>query len=708
MKFKETQFVKACPVWEKGMQTELNHSLKFVSNIEECKDAFLRISCYTGYQIFINGQFVHYGPARAGRGYYRVDELSVSKYLTYEKNVITVIATGYYVDSFEWLKEPSFIIAELVSNGKVVAFTGGEGWKAYSYSEKIRKVQRYSYQRAFAEVYDMSRLDDAKEVELEICGEKKFIEREVSYPEFPREPLCDIYSGGSVTRIKPEKYYDSREVVNAGKTVDGFAPEETEIISIHKAEELKLCPDGHKPSLPAVMNSDTYISGSLRVNTTGFIEISLNCLEDTELYMTFDELLVDGRVDFTRNHTSNVVLYRLNGGNEYKLITAEPYTFKYINIITSGGKIELSYVGMIRVDFNISEIKVELDSDKASAAISRIYNAAVETFRQNTFDIYMDCPSRERAGWLCDSFFTARVERLLSGKSTVEKCFLSNFAMEDSYKSIPRGMLPMCYPSDFRNPEFIPNWAMWYVLELKEYLDRTGDREFVNDLYSKMLELCKYFEAYENHNGLLEKLDGWVFVEWSMCNNLVQDVNYPSNMLYYKFLKTMYELYGDEKYNQKAEKLKETIRRESKIGIFYCDNSVFKDGELTLSGERTETCQYYAFFTGVATDEEDKELWKTLVDDFGPERKETGKWKEIYPSNAFIGNYLRLELLCQNGRYDKLEENICGYFDYMASLTGTLWEHKDIKASCNHGFASHVLVWLDKLGYIKCKSDFKR
>ena len=139
MKFKETQFVKACPVWEKGMQTELNHSLKFVSNIEGCKDAFLRISGYTGYQIFINGKFVHYGPARAGRGYYRVDELSVSKYLTYEKNVITVVATGYYVDSFEWLKEPSFIIAELVSEGKVVAFTGGEGWKAYSYSEKIRK-----------------------------------------------------------------------------------------------------------------------------------------------------------------------------------------------------------------------------------------------------------------------------------------------------------------------------------------------------------------------------------------------------------------------------------------------------------------------------------------------------------------------------------------------------------------------------------------
>ena len=56
-----------------------------------------------------------------------------------------------------------------------------------------------------------------------------------------------------------------------------------------------------------------------------------------------------------------------------------------------------------------------------------IFNAAVETFKQNTLDIYMDCPSRERAGWLCDSFFTARAEHYLTGASTVEKNFLENF-----------------------------------------------------------------------------------------------------------------------------------------------------------------------------------------------------------------------------------------------------------------------------------------
>ncbi len=704
MIFKEKKFIKARPVWEREMQKELNHSLKFVSSVKKSENAILRISGYTGYQVFVNGEFIHFGPARAGRGYYRTDEINISEHLKNKLNEIVVISTGYYCDTFEWLKEPSFFCAEIVSEGEVVAYTGGDGWRAFSLSERIKRVQRYSYQRAFAEVYDMSRADDCREVELELCEDKKFIEREISYPEFPRESVESLYCTGSALHVAPERLYSDRAVANAGTTVDGFPVDEAEVVSIHKLQHLELREEGGTVSLPTLMGSDTFVGASMRSNTTGLIEIELRCIEDTELYVAFDEILVDGKIDYTRNNTSNVIFYRLKGGSDYKLLTAEPYTFKYVSVINVGGKAELRYVGVVRTDFNASEIVMRLKPERHDAVIERIYSAAVETFRQNTFDIYMDCPSRERAGWLCDSFFTARVERLLSGKSTVEKCFLSNFAMEESYRGLPKGMLPMCYPSEFRNPEYIPNWAMWYFLELREYLDRTGDRELIDDLRPKMLALCEYFERFENSDGLLERLEGWVFVEWSMCNKLTQDVNYPSNMLYYLFLKTLYELYGDEKYNEKAKKLRKIIREQSRMGLFFSDNSVFSDGKLTLTGERTETCQYYAFFTGVATPEEDGELLKTLVDDFGPERAKSGKWREIHPSNAFIGNYLRLELLARYGIYDKLEENIRGYFDYMAALTGTLWEHKDIKASCNHGFASHVLIWLDKLGYMELKS----
>jgi alpha-L-rhamnosidase len=183
-------------------------------------------------------------------------------------------------------------------------------------------------------------------------------------------------------------------------------------------------------------------------------------------------------------------------------------------------------------------------------------------------------------------------------------------------------------------------------------------------------------------------------------------------MLYAKMLETVDALYGDEEMASKAKTIKDVIRRESMTESgFYCDNAVYgEDGVARLSGKCTETCQYYAFFCGITNPEENPTLWNILLNDFGPERIVPGKWpeftpdakyQEIYPSNAFIGNYLRLELLYRFGAHEKLIGNIKGYFTKMAALTGTLWENESTTASCDHGFASHVIYWMDGLGMIE-------
>jgi alpha-L-rhamnosidase len=172
-------------------------------------------------------------------------------------------------------------------------------------------------------------------------------------------------------------------------------------------------------------------------------------------------------------------------------------------------------------------------------------------------------------------------------------------------------------------------------------------------------------------------------------------------MVYYRFKSILGFLYGDKSLLDEASTLKEVIRKESRHGIFFCDNSIkTEDGGYALSEICTETCQYYAFFTGVTDVETDKALWETMVSAFGAKRKKTGAYPEIHFSNAFIGNYLRCELLLKNGLTEKLDADIRGYFLGMANRTGTLWEHDSTYASCNHGFASHVLVWLNALGYL--------
>lgn len=161
-------------------------------------------------------------------------------------------------------------------------------------------------------------------------------------------------------------------------------------------------------------------------------------------------------------------------------------------------------------------------------------------------------PSRERAGWLCDSFFTARVEYVLTGTCTVEKVFLENFLLADQFEHLPEGMLPMCYPADHYDGVFIPNWAMWFVLELEEYLVRSGDTELIIRAKKRVFDLLRYLETFENADGLLERLPSWVFVEWSAANDWVQDVNFPSNMLYARMLQAVARLYQEPGLLKKA------------------------------------------------------------------------------------------------------------------------------------------------------------
>ncbi|MEE1042723.1 MAG: hypothetical protein UH854_02045, partial [Clostridia bacterium] len=442
------------------------------------------------------------------------------------------------------------------------------------------------------------------------------------------------------------------------------------------------------------VGANRYAVYKFKCEKTGFIKIDVDVEKESELIISFDEILVDGDVSNKRTlSVQNSVVWFLKPGT-YSLMTNEPYSLKYLKAINrSDGGIKIAEVSVVEFAFDIDVPKLNSGNEN----LDKIYEAAVETFKQNTADIYMDCPSRERAGWLCDSFFTARVEKELTGKSAVEKNYLENFLISEGVEDINPKMLPMCYPSDFRTGVFIPNWAMWYVLELDEYYERTGDKELVNKAKDKLYNLVEYFEGFENSDGLLEKLEKWVFVEWSKANDFVQDVNYPSNMLYARMLRIMGKLY-DEKFIKKAIKIEDIIKKQSYFDGFFHDHAIrMEDGSLKVIEEDiTETCQYYAFYMGVATKEEFPKLWSVLLNDFGADRVEKGLWKEIYPSNAFIGYYLRLDLLAkENEKYIVLKD-IEGFFLEMAEKTGTLWEHNKPNASCNHGFTSHVIIWLNK------------
>ena len=698
MNGKTVFFQKARPVWETGKEEELNITLAFFAKCPRCKSAKLVVTGSSYYNIYVNGVFLAVGPARAAHGYYRVDELPLR--LDREWNEIKIVVMGYACNSFYHTDEPSFLTAEIISENGVIAYTEPKEnfFQASEWVGKVRKVQRYSFQRPFVEVYDFTK-EQYRSVSLSETPEKKYLPRGVFYGEYETEPAVNVIQKGSFSISEKQQYYNDRSIADIGPKLKGFPREELTVFSTTEAQKLDpvISERGMLPAEEVCLGPNEFATFDMGKNLTGLIGFELESAVENEIYLVFDEILQGEEINFTRLTAANVILLKCAPG-KMAFLSVEPYTFKYLRVYCRGVGFVIRGLHLRRIGAPM--VRKRLNSDHAK--LCAIFDAAVETYRQNTFDIYMDCPSRERAGWLCDSFFTSRVERVLTGKSEVERNFLENYILPDDFKCLPKGMLPMCYPADHYDGVFIPNWAMWFVVELGEYMERTGDSELVASAKEKVYALLGYFRRFENEYGLLEKLESWVFLEWSKSNDLVQDVNFPSNMLYAKMKRVISELYEDTALAEEVARMQSVIRKMTYTSDgFFCDNAYRKDGKLILSGEYTESCQYYAFHTGTATPAEYPELWNRLVHDFGRDRRETQKWKNVHFANAFIGNYLRMDLLAMYGSREDVLKNIEDYFYYMAEKTGTLWENDGDYASCNHGFASHVAYWFDRFGMIE-------
>ena len=687
-------FLNAIPVWLKDREEERNLTLQFKTLCPRLPEATICIATSGIYNLWVNGSFAAYGPARAGKGSFRMDRIDISRFLTKEENTVVLDVCGFNAFSFEIQKQPSFLQAELLSEGQSVAWTGSH-FTARVHPFRRRRTQRYSFQRQLTEAYSITSADSfltdtIPGNEIPAATEaKKIIPRYAPYPQYEVAAAQPIFSGTAVPFV-PEKLWQDRSFLSiSDEKLTGWPIDELEVFPTDECQYRRF--DRADPCQSGCLAPDSFTAYRLPHNMTGMLRWQVTCRENITLYVMFDEILTDGRIDFLRMDCANVIRYDLCPGT-HTLQTFHVYTMQYLQFFATGS---CTVENPVMVQYKHPPVSPGFLP--SNPVLQRITDAAIETYRQNAVDIFMDCPSRERAGWLCDSFFTSRVAHLLTGNTDIETGFLENFLHDEHYAALPEGMLPMCYPADHMDGVFIPQWAMWLVLELREYKDRGGDPGLIERFRPRITGLLAYFARFENPDGLLQDLPGWNFVEWSMANQLTKNVNYPTNMLYAATLRAAAELYGEEALRNKADTILTTVRSQSFDGQFFVDNAVLRDGKLVLSGERTEVCQYYAFFFGAATPETHPELLRTLIEDFGPHRAETGAWPQIHPANAFIGNYLRLDILTQLGYLDTVRENIEGYFLYMADKTGTLWENVSDMASCNHGFASYVLCWLDKI-----------
>ncbi|MBE7068709.1 MAG: hypothetical protein E7381_05350 [Clostridiales bacterium] len=703
-------------IWAKALRDEMNIALFFSYNVQATESTVLRLASNVPFRVWINGELFSYGPRRKAHGYAAINEYSLKDYAGQDAQ-IDVECVSYRVGNFYIVNQPPFFAGEIEENGEIVA--DSFAFKAYRNLSKLQKVQRFAYQRGFIEAYNIDGKLTLSPVEVDEQSICKLGESSAPYPKFTLLQAEEFECGKVFEKTTFEEFNDAS--YNRRGTRH-FAREE---------QEYRISLENDKYGFEKTDSVDdelcrTYKAYRFPKDATGFLAFDIEVTEDADVMINYDEKISptnyryvdryksDDRkedrnavdrtqtflggacnIDVHRLHSISLINYKLSKG-KYSLTAFEPDAMQYVRIYLIKGKAKISNVRLIT--YENEEVKLQFSCEDED--LNLIFQSAINTFKANAVDVLTDCSSRERAGWLCDTYFSGRAEKIITGSNAVEKNTIECFRdyRSENCPCVPEGLLPMCYPSDHTSQgEYIHNWCMWFVLEVESYLQRTGDRKLVDELKEKLCAVADYELRFMNNDGLLEDITGWVFVEWSKANTLVDGVNYPTNMLFSAVLKTLSRMYGEEKYAKIAERMDEQIVKQSFNGKFFVDNAKRDEkGVLKRNTEWTETCQYYAFWFGYASKEEYPELFEIIFNEIHDYTDLSDKYPVMWRSDSFIGLYLRLDYLSRIRENEKVIRDLKNFFLFQAKETKTLWEYKTPTASCCHAFASLMCEWIVK------------
>ncbi len=545
-------------------------------------------------------------------------------------------------------------------------------FSAHGIPQRLTRVRRYAAYRGFSEVCDLTRPAIGSPLALAPRSPRRLLPRRVAYHGYPLTTAQRIVSTGrrAPADRKPIRYpWEDLPPDLCNRYPD------TDLEADPLARLSPTLPVGRptdQSADPLPIPAETFAVYDLGRCLTGFLQLEIETAGRVEATLTFDDRLTPAHaVDPTRLECVNAVNWVLPPGR-HRLETREPYTARYLQIDAVGGPLEVHRAGIRRLEHDTASqtnpsaphtapLLLSAPDDTsaspptpASPLLASLVEAARHTLAQCATDLLMSRPMRDRAGWLGDSFFIARAAHLLFGDASVEHAFLENILLAPALAKLPEGMLPMCYPADHPDGQFIPQLPMWLILQLEEFAAVRArpeiGRPLVEAFATKIDRLLGWYQRFEREDGLLRALPGRPFIDGSIADTFQQDINFPTSMLYAGALGVAANLYARQDWSDKAARIRESVSTHAFDGTCFIDNATLAGDRLLPTTHRTEICQYFAFHFAIATPSTHPALWQTLLTQLGPSH--TTPHPTLHPSPSPLALALRIDLLRRNAMHD--------------------------------------------------------
>jgi len=692
-------FKQAHAIWGVNLNNELNQFLGFFTeiNLREEQEILIALAARSLYRLFVNDQFIASGPARTAHGYCRVDEIK-HKAAGNLKIAIEVVAfdkPGKY--SNDCTLEPGMLVAEITDScGEVISATGDGSWRYQELLSRRSLVELMSHCREIVEWYDLDETsfdwrkgigDFSKPIPADV--DIKLLPRRAPYANYRPIPMETLEHISDIRQTGRDVSNQLQLIKYINMKFYQVIPKENLFLeSILQESDAPFTGRYQLSSHSSMDKSIILTPGQMPAAVTfgrekselGFIDFNIKvtqaCCVDV---INSDHLILSGEL----SGNSYVTRYNLKPGN-YHLTTFEPKLVRYIKIILrTAGTVSLSYPVILDDTYPDERGAFFSCSD---GELNAIYEASRRTLRLNTLDIYMDCPERERGGWLCDSHFSSQSAWQMFGDLTVERDFLENFMLTDGSKKW-QGFFPEVYPGSKADEESvgIMTWSFWLLTELYDYYHRSGDREFIDACRDRVDCFIKGLLSLRGESGLLEGLTTQ-FVDWSLSNSAfnLQPINIPNNCLAVRMLEAMAELFDQPDWQKAADEMQaivETCSNRTDIFADKGDGASYENGQIRRSGCLTESGIAYEIWSGFHLS--DKAYINSFVNTMGYSPRYRSD-PNVGKANIFIGLMVRFDILARLGKTETLVRELKDI--YLAELrdgSGTFFEGYHDLSGCH-------------------------
>lgn len=690
----------------------------------DARNVKVHIAARNIYRLYLNGRMVMHGPARTAHGYARVDSVDIAGLLKDGENHIAAEVIVYGGDSYKGYSndctlEPGMLTAEVVAGDTVLSATGRDGWLVRRLNEREGRAERISHSRECAEVCHLShsrccwREGEATDfVPAEVLADEPVYLRRMSAMPALKKDTAHMLEFGSC-RIDP-----AIEVVPEFWNQDNFNPVGYyESLPAHPLKDCRQTVEDDAGIVTAKRIGgeiclsgapDKYLVYDMGENRVGFIGVEFSVQQEGIVDIVHSEWLeLDGSFPYAHNTITRLYV----PAGRHSFVTMEPAVARYLKLyFRNTGEAALQEACMYEYTVPDGRRSAFLCSDEN---INRLYQAAKKSMVLNTLDIFMDCPDRERGGWLCDSLWTARAAYMMLSDTRVERDFIENFLLTPA-EGMSNAFFPDVYPGnkpDYPEDTGISTWSFWLMCELCEYVQRTGDRAFADEHAKRVEAFVNGSGRFIGSDGLIEGLEG-TFIDWSLSNRMEYQERFstPVNALYSYMLCELGELYGRADWIDRGMKMRDVLRDAivrctpgglKRLTTFPDHWEKGEDGVLLPGGNISESGMATALWSGLFQPEEAPALVRHVRDSMGPAPRFPSD-PNVGKSGLFIGLCIRMDMLCRMGLHGQMFEDMKSiYMPQLREGPGTLWEHSVIDSSSRcHGFNGHAGVHLmrDVLG----------